>query len=70
MKVKVSQTKQTVVSTVGIQGPPGPNNGISKLEDVDVRMLADGSLLIYDVETSKWVASTQLEKQLMNGGFF
>jgi len=48
---------------------------IPKLEDVgDIDVSAqgklDGSVLVYDTSTSKWVSTKILEKQLMNGGFF
>ena len=86
MKVKVSQPTQSVVSSVGVptqnvvssvgvQGPVGPAgpsgpNVLSSASDVDTTQLSDGSLLVYDTEKTKWVATIKLEKQSMNGGFF
>lgn len=48
---------------------------VPKLQDIgDVDVAAegklDGSVLVYDVATDKWVSTKTLEKQLMNGGFF
>jgi hypothetical protein len=43
---------------------------LSDLLDVDISAKEDGSLLIYDEEQEKFVASTLLEKQNINGGHF
>lgn len=43
---------------------------LSDLTDVDVSSRRDGSLLIYDEIEEKFVASTLLEKQNINGGHF
>lgn len=48
---------------------------IPKLEtvgDVDTTSQGklDGSVLVYDTSTNKWVSTKLLEKQIMNGGFF
>lgn len=48
---------------------------IPKLQDVgDIDVATqgklDGSVLVYDVATDKWVSTKKLEKQIMNGGFF
>lgn len=54
----------------GEQGPVGPASTISTSPDVDVSNLVDGSILIYDDNINKWVASTDLEQQTMDGGFY
>lgn len=41
---------------------------IGDLIDVDLTAKTDGSLLIYDAESEKFVASTLLEKQVIDGG--
>jgi hypothetical protein len=41
---------------------------ISDLADVDASAKKDGSLLIYDETQSKFLASTLLEKQEVDGG--
>lgn len=38
--------------------------------DVDLSSLTDGSLLVYDANINKWVATKNLEKQNLNGGFW
>lgn len=43
---------------------------LSDLTDVDVSAKEDGSLLIYDEDREKFVASRLLEKQNINGGHF
>jgi hypothetical protein len=43
---------------------------LSDLIDVDTSAKTDGSLLIYDEEQEKFLASTLLEKQTVNGGHF
>lgn len=43
---------------------------LSDLTDVDVSTKSDGSLLIYDENEQKFLASTLLEKQNINGGHF
>lgn len=43
---------------------------LSDLVDVDVSTKMDGSLLIYDENQQKFIASTLLEKQEINGGHF
>lgn len=52
---------------------PYTSNQVSNLGDildVDTTSLADGSLLVYDDNINKWVASTDLSKQSMDGGFY
>lgn len=43
---------------------------LSDLSDVDLGPNEDGSLLIYDEQQEKFVASRLLEKQEINGGHF
>jgi len=45
-------------------------NTIENMLDVDLQTLTDGALLIYKNNTSKWTASTMLDKQNMEGGEF
>lgn len=56
-KVFVNQAR-TVVTRIG------------DLADVDTSAKTDGSVLIYDVAQSKFVSSTLLEKQDINGGHY
>jgi len=45
---------------------------LSELPDVDVvtEGRLDGSVLVYNTASNKWVSTTTLEKQTMNAGFF
>lgn len=43
---------------------------LSDLVDVDVSTKPDGALLIYDENQQKFISSTLLEKQQINGGHF
>ena len=43
---------------------------VADIGDVDAASLTDGSLLVYKTTTNKWTASTTLEAQTMEGGFF
>jgi len=67
----VIQTTETPTIVVGgIVGPPGTNGVLSGSSDVDISNLQDGSTLIWDVASGKWLASKLLEKQIINAGFF
>jgi hypothetical protein len=43
---------------------------LDDLIDVDTSAKTDGSLLVYDAVQEKFVATTLLEKQTINGGHF
>jgi glucose/arabinose dehydrogenase len=63
----IVKPKQTVmVNQAGVVAA----RRLSDLLDVDVSAKEDGSLLIYDVNQEKFVASRLLDKQEMNGGHF
>jgi hypothetical protein len=70
----VVQTDRTPTIIVGgIMGPPGPagsNSSVSASTDVDVSNLQDGSALIWSAASNRWQATTLLEKQVINAGFF
>jgi hypothetical protein len=65
MKVVVNQKNnmRAVVNSSGLRR-------LSDLLDVDLTLLEDGSLLIYNATTNKFVSSRELEKQNINGGHF
>lgn len=48
----------------------GESNAINTAPDIDVTNLRDGSVLVYAGQTSKWTATTTLEKQNVEGGHF
>lgn len=41
---------------------------ISKMDDVDVSNLTDGSVLVYSADSSKWESTIILEKQIVECG--
>lgn len=63
--VFVRDKPRVVVNQTGLLG-----RKIGDLIDVDTSAKVDGSLLIYDEVREKFVASTLLEKQTLNGGNF
>lgn len=70
MKVKVNTSGTSQVVGIGIQGPAGPQSSIATLPDVNITNLENGSVLVYSEQTQKWVSTTTLESQTMEGGFF
>lgn len=74
-KVTLVSTERVVVETPStshvITGGLLPlSNSISASTDVDLSNLSDGSVLVYQESTGRWKATQQLEKQIINGGFF
>jgi hypothetical protein len=65
-RVTVKPNRTVLVNQSGIIA----TRKLSDLLDVDVSAKKDGSLLIYDEEQEKFVASTLLEKQIIDGGTF
>lgn len=74
MRVVVKQKpSQASVTTVGIQGPPGPtasSGGLSTFPDLDITNKQDGSVLVYKANTQKWTSTTLLNSQTMDAGEF
>ena len=62
-----SSSSTTVVS--GIVGPPGVTR-LTNAQDVDISALGTGSLLVYNPNTLKWVATNELTQQIIDGGQF
>lgn len=61
---------QAVVSAVGIQGASGTKVNLEYANNVDASNLENGSILIYNNNSSIWVASRHLEAQDMDAGEF
>lgn len=61
---------QVQVPAVGIQGVSGSLVSMSSIGDVEAPNPENGSLLIYNTNITKWVASRQLNAQDMDGGNF
>jgi hypothetical protein len=83
IKAKVSQVQnipatvstigaQVQVPAVGIQGVTGNAESftLESASNVDASNLETGSLLIYNVLATKWIASRNLVAQDMDGGNF
>ncbi len=66
----VNYTSTVNVAAVGIQGQSGSAANLQDLANVDSTVLEDGSVLVYNTTTSKWVSTRILEKQIMNAGHF
>lgn len=66
----VNYTSTVNVSSVGIQGESASASNLEDLVNVDKTVLEDGSVLVYNTTTSKWVTTRLLEKQIMNAGHF
>lgn len=65
------------MSTPGAQGIPGPagpaGSGITNLAqaaDVNMTNLTNGSILVYKLADQSWVATTLLDTQTVDAGFF
>ena len=67
--IVVADKEVAKVIVTGQMGPRGLSN-ISSATDVDKTNLVDGAVLVYSNTTTKWTATTLLEKQTVNAGFF
>lgn len=68
--VTVETEQIAAVSAVGIQGLSATTGSVSNIADVDASNLQDGSVLVYSIDTLKWVAQKTLEKQKIIGGIY
>lgn len=66
--VKVNLQGKTKI--IANQADSIAERNLSDLADVDVTNVTDGSVLIYDVQEGKFIASLLLDKQSINGGNF
>lgn len=64
-KLYIKKTQGAISTIVDIGSPP-----VSSLADVNLSSLENGSLLIYNNSSAKWVASRDLNEQRMDAGFF
>jgi hypothetical protein len=65
--VTVDRAPKTIVT--GMMGPPAIAR-LSDSEDLDLSNLSDGSLLIYNSATLKWIAALELNQQTLEGGHY
>jgi hypothetical protein len=63
---------ERVAKQVGIQGVAGnaDERTLAQATDVDASNLETGSILIYNLPATKWIASRNLVAQDMDGGNF
>jgi hypothetical protein len=66
--VTVETEQLAEVTAVGIQGLSATSNNLADINDVDLSILTNGSLLIYDTTNLKWKSSIFLEQQDITGG--
>jgi hypothetical protein len=76
-QVTISQTETIVVDNdtsvivvTGLMGPPSTVTSLAQVPDVDISDLRNGSLLVYSTETTKWKATTTLDRQTIEAGQF
>lgn len=65
----IVEHKQPQVIVAGMIGPQGVTT-IEGLQNVDISNLTDGALLVYKSLVQKWVATTTLDAQNMEGGYY
>ena len=65
----VIERKEPQVVVAGLMGPAGITT-IQGMTDIDLSNLTDGGLLVYKTLVQKWVATTTLDAQNMEGGFY
>lgn len=58
------------VPVVGIQGISAREVNLEDSKNVDKTNLQNGSVLVYNSSSSKWVATRDLEEQFVNAGHF
>lgn len=68
--VTVETEQIASVSSVGIQGLSATTGSVENIANVDATNLEDGSVLVYSMDSLKWVAQRVLEKQKIIGGLF
>lgn len=67
IKAKINPQKKIQVTKFSVSAQ---NIDIKELKGVDVSNLEDGSVLVYEQDDDKFVATKRLEKQIINGGNF
>lgn len=62
--------KQPTTIVTGVMGPAGRTGSIADISDTDLTNLQEGSLLVYNTATLKWVSTTLLNRQQVDCGEF
>ena len=68
--VTVQSEDSTTITTVGETGLTGASGVLSDITDIDTTAKTNGSVLVYKATTAKWTATTILENQDMEGGYY
>lgn len=68
--ITIQAPSQIAVVEVKTQGPQGASSGsLSQLSDLDIASVADGSTLIYNSSSGKWVGNDDTTvSEILNGG--
>ena len=66
--VNVETQKVAEVTAIGIQGLSGAAVNLNDLPNVDAENAEDGSVLVLNATSNRWVATRILEKQDITGG--
>lgn len=66
--VNVETQKVAEVTAIGIQGLSGAAVNLDDLPNVDAENAEDGSILVLNATSNRWVATRILEKQDITGG--
>lgn len=66
-----NQPRTVEISTTGPQGPSTGIGAVTDLTDVDITNVANGSTLVYNSSTGKWVGNDETTvTEIVNGGNF
>lgn len=65
----VERQQESTVVVTGVLAPVSIPS-MSDISNVDLSQLSNGSMLVYQENRAKWLATKTLEDQIMNGGFF
>jgi hypothetical protein len=65
----VIEKREPQVIISGMIGPAGVTT-LQGLTNVDVTNLTNGGILVYNSTSQKWVATTTLDAQNMEGGYY
>jgi len=68
--VELSPDPEAIILEVGVQGPPGVagNSLINGMLDVDVVVLTDGMILVWDDVAEMWEASLTPRNLIIDAG--
>jgi len=71
IKATITPANRLLVTNYAVGGTAGSIQ-LQNLFDVDASVLVDGSILVYNQNTRKWTATTQLdsEETVLEGGTF